>query len=151
MGWGHQFTYKDFDLSFQLTGQFGFKILNEAKAYYENNAVAYNRMKSAAEAPFGDGHVLSVAKKQTFTSYHLENGDFVKLSNFTLGYNVPLKENKFVKRLRAYVSGENLFCITGYDGLDPELTNGDRTQFGIDRRDKYPSSRTFTFGLNVTF
>lgn len=151
MGWGHQFTYKDFDLSFQLTGQFGFKILNEAKAYYENNAVAYNRMKSAAEAPFGDGHVLSVAQKQTFTSYHLENGDFVKLSNFTLGYNVPLKENKFVKRLRAYVSGENLFCITGYDGLDPELTNDDRTQFGIDRRDKYPSSRTFTFGLNVTF
>src|SRR5574344_571321 len=66
MGWGHQFTYKDFDLSFQLTGQFGFKILNEAKAYYENNAVAYNRMKSAAEAPFGDGHVLSVAQKQTF-------------------------------------------------------------------------------------
>ena len=151
LGWGHQFTYKNFDLSMQFTGQFGFKILNEAKAYYENNAVAYNRMKSAAEAPFGDGNVLSVAQKQTFTSYHLENGDFVKLSNMTLGYNVPLKENKFVNKIRAYVSGSNLFCITGYDGLDPELTNGDRTQFGIDRRDKYPSSRTFTFGLNVTF
>lgn len=151
LGWSNSFRYKDFDLSMQFTGQFGFKILNEARAYYENNAVNYNRLKSAAEAPYGDGNVLKPAQKQTFVSYYLCNGNYLKLSNITLGYNVPLKENKFVSGIRAFVSGENLFTITAYDGLDPELTNSDPRYSGIDSRDKYPSIRTFTFGLNVTF
>jgi hypothetical protein len=64
---------------------------------------------------------------------------------------VPLKPNKYVNALRAYFSADNLFCITGYDGLDPELSNGDALYSGIDSRDKYPSTRTFTFGINVTF
>jgi TonB-dependent starch-binding outer membrane protein SusC len=56
-----------------------------------------------------------------------------------------------VKNIRAYVSADNLFCITGYDGLDPEMSNGDIWSLGIDWRDKYPSTRSFTFGLNVSF
>ena len=103
------------------------------------------------KAPYGSGHVLSTAQKQTFVSYYLEKGDFVKCTNITLGYNVPLKANKYVNAIRAYVSGDNLFCITGYDGLDPELSNADALNAGIDYRDKYPSIRTFTFGINVTF
>ena len=142
--------YKDFDLNMQFTGQLGFKILNEARAYYENNAVNYNRLKTAAEAPFGD-YVLSPAQKQTFTSYYLENGNYLKLANLTLGYNVPLKQNNYLSALRLYVSGTNLFTITGYKGLDPELTNGNPQYSGIDSRDKYPSIRTFTLGVNVTF
>lgn len=47
MGWTNAFRYKNFDLSLQFTGQFGFKILNEARCYYENNSIAYNRLKSA--------------------------------------------------------------------------------------------------------
>ena len=114
LGWNNSFRYKNFDLSFQMTGQFGFKILNEPRAYYEN-------------------------------------GDFLKMTNITLGYNIPLKSSKFVKNIRAYVSADNLFCITGYDGLDPEMSNGDIWSLGIDWRDKYPSTRSFTFGLNVSF
>jgi TonB-linked SusC/RagA family outer membrane protein len=150
-GWANTLSYKDFDLNMQFTGQFGFKILNEARAYYENNSVVYNRLKSVNNAPYGSGHVLSTAQKQTFVSYYLEKGDFVKCTNITLGYNVPLKANKYVNAVRAYLSADNLFCITGYDGLDPELSNGDARYSGIDSRDKYPSVRTFTFGLNVTF
>lgn len=150
LGWSNTIQYKDFDLNMQFTGQFGAKILNEARAYYENNAVNYNRLKSAADKQYGQ-NVLSVAQKQTFVSYHLENGNYLKLSNITLGYNVPLSENKYVKALRAYVSGSNLFVITSYSGLDPELSNSDPRYSGIDFRDKYPSVRSFTFGLNVTF
>ena len=150
-GWSNTFKYKDFDLNMQFTGQFGFKILNEARAYYQNNAVTYNRMKDAAKAPYGDGNVLKPVQKQTFVSYYLSNGNFVKLSNITLGYNVPLKENKFVKGIRAYLSAYNVFTITSYNGLDPELTNSDPRYSGIDSRDKYPSIRTYTLGLNVTF
>ena len=53
--------------------------------------------------------------------------------------------------IRAYVSGDNLFCITSYSGLDPELTNDYARAAGIDGRDKYPVIRSFTFGVNVTF
>lgn len=134
----------------QFTGQFGFKILNEARAYYENNAVVYNRLKSAADLQYGQ-NVLSIAQKQTFVSYYLENGNFVKLSNLTLGYTVPLKQNKYIKNAYVYLSGNNLFTITSYKGLDPELSNGDPQSSGIDWRDKYPTIRTFTLGANLTF
>jgi TonB-linked SusC/RagA family outer membrane protein len=149
LGWGNTFKYKNFTLSMQFTGQFGFKILNEARAYYQNNAVVYNRLKSAAE-PI-DGHVLAVNQKQTFVSYYLENGDYLKLANMTLGYNVPLKANKFLNGIYLYLSGNNLFTITGYDGLDPELSDSDPRSSGIDWRDKYPTLRTFTFGAKFTF
>ena len=151
MGWTNNFSYKNWDLSMQFTGQFGFKILNEPRAYYENNSIAFNRLESVKKAPYGGQYTLSSAQKQTFVSYYLEDGDFVKLSNITLGYNFPLKENKYVKNLRAYLSADNLFCITGYDGMDPEMSNGNPIAPSIDWRDKYPSTRSFTFGVNVTF
>jgi TonB-dependent starch-binding outer membrane protein SusC len=151
LGWNNTFRYKNFDLGFQLTSQLGFKILNEPRAFYENNSIAYNKLKSVQNAPYGGQYTLSSSQKQTLVSYYLEKGDFVKLSNMSLGYTVPLKKNKYVSGIRAYVSGDNLFCITGYSGLDPELSNKDAVTSGLDKRDKYPVTRSFTFGVNVTF
>ncbi|MCQ2133548.1 MAG: TonB-dependent receptor [Bacteroidales bacterium] len=149
-GWNHTFNYRNFDLALQFSGQFGAKILNEARAYYENNAVSYNRLKSASDKQFGQ-NVLSVAQKQTFTSYHLESGNYLKLANVTFGYNVPVKANAYIKGVRVYASAGNLFTITKYSGLDPEMTNSDPQYSGIDSRDKYPSIRTFTAGVNINF
>ncbi|MFC0875494.1 SusC/RagA family TonB-linked outer membrane protein [Saccharicrinis sp. FJH2] len=151
LGWSNTFRYKNFDLSFLLTSQLGFQILNEPRAFYENNSIAYNRLESVLDAPYGGEYTLSSSQKQTIVSYYLENGDFVKMTNLTFGYDVPLKGNKYVRKIRAYVSGDNLFCITNYSGLDPELSNNDVLSSGIDWRDKYPSIRSFTFGLNITF
>lgn len=151
LGWNNTFRYKGFDLSMQFTSQLGFKILNEPRAFYENNSVNYNRLKTVMNAPYGGEHTLSSAQMQTFVSYYLEDGDFVKLTNMTLGYNVPVKSNKYIQSIRTYVSGDNLFCITGYSGLDPELSNGDARSAGIDRRDKYPVIRSFTVGVNLIF
>lgn len=150
LGWSNTFRYRDFDLSMQFTGQFGFKILNEARCYYENNSVNYNRLQSVLDAPYGD-RVLAGNQKQTFVSYYLEDGDFLKLTNLTLGYTVPLKTNNWVKSIRAYFSAENLFTITKYKGLDPELQNGDARSSGIEWRDNYPTIRSFTIGLQATF
>lgn len=167
-GWGHTFRYKDFDLGMQFTGQFGFKILNLQRAFYENNSIAYNRLKSAANwygAINTDGTPvidpvtgnqkqvqLSSSMSQGFWSDHIENGDFVKLSSLTIGYNLPLSIaiKNYINRARVYVSGQNLFCITKYSGLDPEVSNAFRTP-GIDSRDKYPTTRSFTVGVNVNF
>lgn len=152
LGWTNNLSYKNWDLSMQFTSQLGFKILNEPRAFYENNSIAYNRLKSVEEAPYGGQYTLSSSQPQTFVSYYLEDGDFLKLTNLTIGYTFPIKKNnKYIKGVRAYLSGDNLFCITGYSGLDPELSNWYPTSAGIDARDKYPSIRSFTFGLNLTF
>lgn len=152
LGWTNNLSYKNWDLSMQFTSQLGFKILNEPRAFYENNSIAYNRLKSVEEAPYGGQYTLSSSQPQTFVSYYLEDGDFLKLTNLTIGYTFPIKKNnKYLKGVRAYLSGDNLFCITGYSGLDPELSNANPTYAGIDYRDKYPSIRSFTFGLNLTF
>lgn len=167
-GWNHTFRYKGFDLNLQFTGQFGYQILNAQRSFYENNSIAYNRLKSAAnyypaintdgtpviDEATGEQKMvrLSNSMSQGIWSDHIENGDFVKLSSATLGYTVPLKGNirKYINNLRVYVSGQNLFCITGYSGLDPEVDNAFMSP-GIDYQDKYPTTRSFTFGLNVNF
>lgn len=167
-GWAHTFKYKGFDLNLQFTGQFGFHILNAQRAFYENNSIAYNRLKSAANwhgavdvtgAPVIDEATglqkqvrLSNSMSQGVWSDHIERGDFVKLSNATLGYTLPLsaKVKQYVSFARVYVSGQNLFCITGYSGLDPEVSNYFLAP-GIDDRDKYPTLRSFTLGVNVNF
>ncbi|SFF03237.1 SusC/RagA family TonB-linked outer membrane protein [Thermophagus xiamenensis] len=167
-GWNNSFRYKNFDLNLQFTGQFGFKILNVQRSFYENNSIAYNRLKSAADlhpavdasgAPVLDEETgkqlmvsLSSSMSQGVWSDHIEDGDFVKLTNATLGYTFPIsgKANEYIKNLRVYVSGQNLFCITGYSGLDPEVSNYFLAP-GIDDRDKYPTVRSFTFGLSVNF
>lgn len=152
LGWTNNLSYKNWDLSMQFTSQLGFQILNEPRAFYENNSHAYNRLKSVLDAPYGGEYTLSSSQPQTMVSYYLENGNFLKLTNLTIGYTFPVKpNNKWIKGVRAYLSGDNLFCITGYSGLDPELANAYPTYAGIDYRDKYPSIRSFTFGVNLTF
>ena len=150
LGWSNTLRFKNWDLSAVFTGQFDYKILNEARVFYENNSIAYNRLQSTLKAPYGD-RTLSPTQKQTAVSYHLENGDFFKLTNLTLGYNVPLKQNKWIEQIRVYFSAENLFTITKYKGLDPELSNGDIWGPGIESRSNYPTVRSYTVGLNLTF
>jgi len=172
LGWNNTFAYKGFDLNLQFTGQFGYKILNCQRAFYENNSIAYNRLKSAADLhPASvynaetktldpvyneDGSrkmvTLSSSMSQGFWSDHLENGDFLKLANATLGYTLPLKGaiTKYISKARIFASCTNLFCITGYSGIDPEVSN-DALAPGIDDRDKYPTTRSYTFGMQINF
>ncbi|WP_280750938.1 MULTISPECIES: TonB-dependent receptor [unclassified Parabacteroides] len=150
-GWSNQLRYKNFDLSAQFTGQFGFKILNGPRAFYENNAVYLNKMKAVLKAPYGGEYTLSRAQKQAIVSYYLEDGDFLKLSNLTIGYTLQMPKSNYIKSLRVYASGNNLFCITGYSGLDPELDFGNVQAPGIEYRDTYPTTRSFTFGINLGF
>jgi TonB-dependent starch-binding outer membrane protein SusC len=168
MGWNHTFRYKGFDLSLQFTGQFGYQILNAQRCFYENNSIAYNRLKSAANyhsAINADGTAvidettgkqlmvqLSSSMSQGFWSDNIEDGDFIKLSNATLGYTFPIKSSlkRYINNARIYVSGSNLFCITGYSGIDPEVDNYFLYP-GIDYQDKYPTTRSITFGVNLNF
>lgn len=162
LNWGNTFRYKGFDLGIQLSGQFGFKILNNQRLFYQNNSIQYNRLRIAAEElpvydiethqPTGEYKKLGTGQTQVFISEFLENGDYLKLDNVTLGYTFNTSKIKLIKNARVYVSGNNLFCITGYSGLDPEISNGNPFWgAGIDDRDKYPTIRSITFGVNLTF
>lgn len=151
LGWNNTFNYKNFDLSMQFTSQLGYKIFNEARAFYENNTFAFNRLRSVLDPPYGGDYVLSNKQMQNWNSYHLENGDFLKMTNLTLGYKITLKNNKYVSSIRPYIACDNLFTITGYKGIDPELSNGSFEYFGMDYRDKYPSTRSYTLGVSLTF
>ncbi len=162
LNWGNTFQYKGFDLGVQLSSQLGFYILNNQRLFYQNNSIAYNRLRCASDAlpiydletkqPTGEYRQLSTAQTQGFISEFLERGDYVKLDNVTLGYTFNTKNNKYVKAARMYLSGDNLAVLTGYSGLDPEIANGNPFWgAGIDDRDKYPTIRSFTFGVNLTF
>ena len=168
LGWGNTFRYKNIDLSMQFTSQLGYKILNASRCFYENNSIAYNRLKTAADlhpaintdgTPYIDPKTgqqkmvtLSQSMGQGFWSDHLENGDFLKLSNITLGYTFTPKGtlSNFIKKARIYANATNLFCITGYTGIDPEVDNYFMAP-GIDDRDKYPVTRNYTVGLSLNF
>lgn len=150
MGWNNTFRYQNFDLTMQFTGQFGYKIINQQRVFYENNAHAYNKLKSAADA-IGGIRPLSAQQSQVVTSYYIEDGDYLKLTNMTLGYTYDFKKSAYIKNIRFYGSVDNLFTITKYKGADPELGSNNFWTAGVDSRDKYPTVRSFTVGMNVTF
>ena len=160
--WGNTFNFYGFDVSFQLSGQLGFYILNGQRMFYQNNSIAYNRLKCAAdELPVysletktatGKNSTLAASQTQGFISEFLERGDYLKLDNLTIGYTFNTSKIKHIKSARVYVSGDNLAVLTGYSGLDPEISNSNPFWgAGLDDRDKYPTIRSFTFGVNLTF
>jgi TonB-linked SusC/RagA family outer membrane protein len=149
-GWNNNFRYKNLDLSVTMRGAFGFQILNFQRMYYENTGVTqYNQLRSAYDKVF-DKAVLSTSMPLEYNSYYVENGSYWKIDNITLGYNLPANPVKFVKNIRVYASTLNTFTITGYKGVDPEV-NRIGLAPGNDERDKFPTVRTYTLGLNVTF
>ncbi|MDR1918893.1 MAG: TonB-dependent receptor [Tannerellaceae bacterium] len=151
---GNNFRYKNFDLSIFFRGKFAFKILNTKELYFGNPAWLPNNVLQSAITKNSDLHV-----SMQYSDYYLEDGDFVKLDNLTLGYNFNLKSNPWIRNLRIYASALNLATFTAYSGTTPEVrdaghVNSDGTNAftpGIEERTFYPTTTTLMFGLNVGF
>jgi len=110
------FRYKNFDLNFLLRGVFGNKILNNTRSNYliPGSILETNMLRDVTTLPNNYGvNVLS-------TNW-IESGTFVRLNNWQIGYNVAVKPNKYFSGARVYVGGNNLFVLTAYKGIDPEL------------------------------
>lgn len=145
-GWTNEFAYKNFDLSFSLRAVVGNDVYNVSRMALENRSVAgteKNMLVSVRDIPLKDAAQVS--------NYYLENGSFLKLDNITLGYNVPLSQNDYIHSLRIYLTGQNLFTITKYKGIDPEVDMVGIDNMGIERTRYYPAVRSFVLGLNVSF
>lgn len=151
LGWNNSLNYQRFDLTVNFRGAFGHNILNMQRLYYENPVnKAYNVLKTAYDPVYGK----ELKNDLVYVSHYIEKGDYLKLDNLTLGYTLPAKTIKGISNLRIYGSVLNVLTFTGYKGIDPEGVSytGDYTFApGIDHRDKYPNTRTYTLGLNVSF
>jgi len=164
-------TYKAWDINLYFYGSEGNKILNYVESnlesfakrgsegadnvsqkYFEEHWTPTNPSDRYARAlpNGGDNSSLNNVPSDVW----VEDGSFLKLKNVSVGYTLPttMLSKYSISRLRIYVSAQNLFVITKYTGLDPEIgmIGGSATQNGIDAG-TYPSSKFFTFGLNVTF
>lgn len=145
-GWTNDFSYKHFDLGFTLRAVVGNDVYNVGRMALENPNVAgqeKNMLASVIGSPLKDAAQPS--------DYYLEDGSFLKMDNITLGYNVPLKKNEYISNLRMYFTAQNVFTVTGYDGVDPEVNMVSVDNMGIERTRYYPTMRSFLFGINVTF
>jgi hypothetical protein len=163
-GWNNTFRYKDWDLNISQRGAFKFQVANLQRMMLDNPTQSqYNVLKTAYNKVFGKTQLKSPVE---FNSYYIENGDYWKIDNITLGYNFNKTGIKYIQSARIYASTLNTFIITGYKGIDPEvsLRNGVSTAQsgvaqtptsgldpGVDGPWKYPTARTFSVGLNVTF
>lgn len=152
--WNNSLRFHDFDLDVNMRGAFKFQILNFQRMYYENPKITqYNMLRSAFDNAYGKHQVNY---DLAYVSYYIENGDYWKLDNATLGYTIP---ERYLGRLassvsnaRLYFSGRNLLTITGYKGMDPEVsTSTANLDPGNDQRDQYPTTRMFTFGMSISF
>ncbi len=150
-GWGNTFTWKNFYLNFFLRGVFGHSLVNINNARYGVPAsiAIQNGMEQALD-------YFDATNGPIFSDVHVEKADYVKLDNFSFGYNWRFTESKYLTGLTLYISGQNLFTITNYSGVDPEIRYGDSYDNnnplapGLDRENTYFQTRSLTVGLNIT-
>lgn len=141
-GWNNSFKYKHFDFNFFIRGVYGNKILNATLA--DMNAPIYALQTNIAVMTLTES--ISDDKAQFVSDRYLESGSYLRLDNATLGYTFRIAGSK---SLRLYASGNNLFIITKYKGVDPEINMAGQTP-GIDYRNFYPKTRSAIFGLNLS-
>lgn len=153
LAFNNSLQWKSFDLNVNMRGAFGFQILNFGRLYYENlNNTQYNMLHSAFDKVYGKAQL---DYPLVYVDYYLEDGTYWKVDNATLGYtfdvgSLPGFMSTALQSARVYVAGRNLLTLTGYKGMDPEVgTTG--LDPGVDHRDQYPTTRTFTFGMNLVF
>ena len=150
-GLTNNFTFGKWNTSFFINASTGFFIYNNtANALFTKGSLKNGRNVTVEAATSRENSLNAPEVSTRF----LEKGDFVRLSNASLGYTFDIKESKNIKSLRLSLSGQNLLLITNYSGLDPEVNTNKALNSvpsrGIDYT-AYPSARTFTFGINASF
>jgi len=142
-GINNSFRYKNIDFSFFLRGDYGGDVLNTPRMAYAQSG--YMPGANALNDPLTS--TLKVTPK--YSNFYLEKGSYMRLDNMSLGYTF----HSFLGGVRVYATAQNLFVITKYKGVDPELPLGtsDGLAPGVEPLEFYPKARTFSIGLNINF
>ena len=152
-------AWKGFDLNITGYGNFGQQIARSYRSFFDRPTDSYTRDLLNCWSGEGTSNRLplwttcSDRNWSNISDIYIENGDFFKISNVTLGYDFSrLVKNSWISKARLYVSAQNLLTITKYSGMDPEIGYGFDEDWvsGIDLG-YYPSARTFLVGVNLQF
>lgn len=147
-GWNNTLTYKNWSLNAFITGVFGNDVYNSARAHYTAAQMfsdGKNVLKEFLSNPVGD------ASSSLPSDRYIEKGSYVRLQTFSLSYTFRNCFNDWIQNLTLYGTANNLFTITNYKGLDPEVNMGGIDP-GIDYRwSRYPHTRTFMVGVKINF
>ncbi|WP_421940021.1 SusC/RagA family TonB-linked outer membrane protein [Pedobacter sp.] len=146
IGWNNNIRYKNFDLSIFMRAVLGNKIMNVTRAdLFRPNTAQFTNIPVEVE-----NESTADFNSYKYSSRFIEDGSYLRLDNATLGYTFKKGLIPGVRSLRVYTTANNLFVITGYKGIDPEINQGG-TAPGVDTNNFYPKTRTFLFGLNLSF
>jgi TonB-linked SusC/RagA family outer membrane protein len=155
-------AYKRFDISTNLYGSFGNEILNETR-YFQDFLPSFQNSKSIpllteSWLPTRPSTVWPIVENNTYFStngvinnFYVEDGTYMRVKQLSLGYTIdPATLKRYgIDKARVFVQGANLFTITNYSGLDPEVA-GSTSSFGVDKGN-YPPMKTFNVGISLTF
>jgi iron complex outermembrane receptor protein len=143
-GFSTSLSYKDFDFEISTYGMVGQKVLNVAAMALadQTRLPSQNVLDTYLEKP--------IKAKSTYSSYWIEDASFWRLQSISIGYTI--KATKIgIEKLRIYATGENLFVLTNYSGVDPEVSIEGLDRPGMDFFNAYPKPLTVSLGINVTF
>lgn len=143
-GFSNTITYKNWELNFFFRGVYGNDLLNFSKMSY-----ATTQWLPGANV-LSDALTIGLNDNPKYSSYYIEDGSYLRLDNASLGYTFDVSGMRDIEKLRVYVTGQNLFTITNYTGLDPEVDMSGLDP-GVEGREYYPKSRTISVGVNVSF
>ncbi|HLR31123.1 MAG TPA: hypothetical protein VK074_01455, partial [Fodinibius sp.] len=157
----NNFNYKNFDLTVELQYMMGndvYKLTEHSSLDRVSIANSYGDVLNAwtpdnQNTPIAQHRISAAGYDSFLDTYKVKDGSFLRGKNIALGYSLPadLISRLGVKNARFYVSAQNFFLLTKYDGYDPETTTyGDTFSQGIQFHD-YPKARTYMMGINLTF
>lgn len=148
IGWNNNLTYKNWNLTAFFTGVFGNDVYNSARAHYTSAQMfsdGKNVMKDFLSNPAGD------ASGSLPSDRYIEKGSYLRLQTLTLGYTFDNCFDGWIQKLQLYATANNVFTISNYKGLDPEVNLGGIDP-GIDYRwSRYPHTRSFIIGAKINF
>lgn len=146
-GWSNRFNYKNWDFSFFLRGTLGNKVLNMGRMTYGHPG--YLIGANALNDPL----IYDLKVVPEYSSLYVEDASHLRLDNTSLGYSFPTEGVSWLEQARLYVTGQNLFVLTRYKGLDPEVDENRNNGLapGVEDREYYPKARTFSVGVTLTF
>jgi iron complex outermembrane receptor protein len=160
IGWTNSFNYGNWDMNIFLQGTFAHQLVNLIGLFYQapRQIASYNILQSAMD-------VSELTDSPQYSSFYVEDADYIRLQNMSLGYTFNTSSVNQIDRLRLYVSANNLFTITGYKGINPEVrhtdenpgilttgfTTGGALAPGIERRSNWFTTRSINLGINLSF
>jgi len=142
IGWSNNVKFKEWTVAATLRAAIGGKVFNSYRANYESLQLI--GLRNILSSWLDD---TSFTGEIRYSDKYIEDASYLKLDNVTLSYDLPLK-NRYVHGAKAFVSAQNVFCITAYKGVDPEVSLSGLTP-GVESTSYYPRTRTFTLGLTL--